>query len=285
MDEPGRAAGGTTAATRVADLLLLFADGPGPLGVSEISRRLRLSKAVVHRILQSLAARALLTPSDGGYRLGPALVALGARAVASNDLRRVALPVLRRLQSATGETATVSALIGLRRVYLDQVVSHSEIKMTVEVGRPFPLHAGASGRVILAFGNAELRHGVLDEALEPLTARTITDRSELEESLATTVADGYATSLGERQHGAGSVAAAVFGVDGAVTGSISACGPVDRFHTETVTRLAPQVTAAAAQVSTLLGAPQLAEAVSALPHAAGASRNRGARTGMQSSAR
>src|ERR687895_1337186 len=43
---------GTEAATRVADVLLLFASGPAALGVSGISRRLGLSKTVVHRILR-----------------------------------------------------------------------------------------------------------------------------------------------------------------------------------------------------------------------------------------
>ena len=51
---------GTETAARVADVLLLFTRGPAALGVSEIARQLGLSKAVVHRILQSLASRSLV---------------------------------------------------------------------------------------------------------------------------------------------------------------------------------------------------------------------------------
>ena len=114
---------GTEAATRVADVLLLFTDGPDSWGVSAIARELGLSKAVVHRILQTLVDRQLLAPNahTRGYQLGAASAALGARALRESDLRRAAMPVLRRLQTLTGETTTVSALVPDGRVYLDQV--------------------------------------------------------------------------------------------------------------------------------------------------------------------
>ncbi len=52
---------GTETAGRVIDVLLLFTDGPDELGVSRIARELGLSKAVVHRILQTLVARGMVT--------------------------------------------------------------------------------------------------------------------------------------------------------------------------------------------------------------------------------
>lgn len=247
---------GTEAAARVADVLLLFTAGPGPLGISDAARRLGLSKAVVHRIMRSLTSRGLVTADahDGTYVLGPAAVALGVRALRDVDLRSTALPLLRRLQAATGETTTVSALVGARRVYLDQVESHSEIKMTVELGRAFPLHAGASGRVILAFAPDELRRQVLDGPLDRMTPTTPVEPSVLAAGLAQIATDGVAVSYGERQRGAGSVAAPVFGIDGGVVGAISACGPADRFDAATVERLKPRVAAAAAAVSERLDA-------------------------------
>src|SRR3712207_585518 len=143
----------TTLFRSVADVLLAFLDGPRRLGVSAVARELGLSKAVVHRILQTLVNRGLLLPDvdTREYHLGPAAAAIGARALRESDLRTVALPVLRELQQATGETTTVSARVPGGRVYLDQVESAREIKMTVELGRRFPLHAGGSSTCILAF--------------------------------------------------------------------------------------------------------------------------------------
>lgn len=248
-------AGGTAAADRVADVLLAFAGAEGALGVSEISRRLGLSKAVVHRILRSLVSRRLLAfdETGGGYRLGSAAATLGARAVRDMNLREHALPFLHRLREESGETATVSELVGVSRVYLDQVPSPREIKMTVELGRPFPLHAGASSRAILALGPPDLRDQILGGPLEALTPQTIVDRQSLAAELARNAREGVTESYGERQPGAASVAAPLLAADGYAIGAISVCGPVDRFDEGVVRWLRPRVLEASREASLGLG--------------------------------
>ncbi|SNT55106.1 DNA-binding transcriptional regulator, IclR family [Asanoa hainanensis] len=246
---------GTEAATRVADVLLLFTDGPDFLGVTAIARSLDLSKAVVHRILQTLVERRLLVsdPASRGYQLGPAAAALGARALRESQLRTVAMPVLRELQLATGETTTVSARVHSGRVYLDQVESTREIKMTVEVGRRYPLHAGSSSTCILAFLPDAEREAVLRADLPTLTSRTTTDHDLLRIRLAEIRETGVAGSDGERQEGAGSVASPVFGIDGTVIGAISVCGPAHRVDADARERYGPLVREAADRISRALG--------------------------------
>ncbi|MEO6018951.1 MAG: IclR family transcriptional regulator [Knoellia sp.] len=247
---------GTETATRVADVLLLFTDGPDSLGVSAIARSLGLSKTVVHRTLSSLVGRGFLVndPRTRAYVLGPSLASLGARALRESGLRSAALPVMRRLQSLTGETVTVSARVPGGRVYLDQVESTREIKMTVELGRRFPLHAGSSSTCILAFlPNAERDTYLGGQPLEPLTSRTITDAEALRERIASVRATGVAQSDGERQAGAGSIASPIFAVDGEVVGSLSICGPADRMHAEARAELLPLLRRASDEVSRALG--------------------------------
>lgn len=245
---------GTESAARVADVLLTVATSPDPIGVTHISRALGLSKAVVYRILQSLESRHLVRFHEGErvYGLGRSALALGARALRQQDLRAAALPILRRLQKLTGETTTVSALTGTSRIYLDQVVSNRELKMMVEIGRAFPLHAGSSSKAILAFAPADLREHVLDNELTQLTTRTIVDTRSLEEELDRIARMGVAVSRGERQHGAGSVAAPIFGPDEDVVGSISVCGPINRFDSQTFRRYAPLVKKAAQDISNVV---------------------------------
>lgn len=246
---------GTETAARVADVLLLFTDGPDSWGVSAIARQLGLSKAVVHRILQTLVDRRLLVPDPRtrGYQLGPATAALGARALRESGLRQAAIPVLRRLQQLTGETTTVSALVPDGRVYLDQVASTNEVKMTVEVGRRFPLYVGSSSTCILAFLPRDQQEAVLNGPLESLTSRTVTDRSVLEARLEEIRQVGFAHSDGERQVGAGAVAAPVFGVDGSAVGAISVCGPLPRFDQESRDRIVPHLLKASREISRALG--------------------------------
>lgn len=223
--------GGTEAADRVADVLLLFARSDEPLGVSRIARDLDLSKAVVHRILRSLSSRSLLQPVPGraGHVLGPAAAGLAIRAWSQLDVRSVAAPVLRTLRDRTRETTTLSILVGDQRVYLDQFESPQEVKMVVEIGPRFPLHAGASSRVILA----HLPQPYVDKAVAELRQRDASyDVGGYLAGLERIRRDGYGVSLNERNTGAASIAAPFFDAAGNVLGSVSASGPVFRYSDE-----------------------------------------------------
>lgn len=247
-DVPRETPGGTEAADRVADVLLLFARSDDPLGVSRIARSLSLSKAVVHRILQSLASRSLVQPVPGGsaYVLGPAAAGLAARAWSQLDVRSVASPVLRRLRDQTRETTTLSVLVGNQRIYLDQFESPQEIKMVVEIGPRFPLHSGASSRAILA----HLPQPVVDEAVRQLAhIRPDLDVDAYVADLDEVRRRGWAASLNERGTGAASIAAPFFDAAGHVLGSVSASGPVFRYTGETDEEQARLVVAAAKEIT------------------------------------
>lgn len=246
---------GTEAASRVVDVLLLFTEGADVLGVTEIARRLGLSKAVVHRILRSLLGRGLVVtdPRTRAYRLGPAAAALGARALRDSDLRRAGHPVIRALAQSTGETTTLSALVPGGRVYIDQMPSHQEIKQTVELGRRYPLHAGSSSKCILAFLPEPVREEIIGGPLLMVTDRTVVDRGRLRATLVRIRREGHTSSTGERQVGACSVAAPVFSMDGEVVGAMSVCGPLPRFDRVARERFTPMIVAAADQVSRALG--------------------------------
>lgn len=251
---PVNGTSGTEAVTRAADVMLLFLHAP-TLGVRDIARQLGISKSVVHRILRSLASRQLLEldPDQGGYRPGPALAALGARSRRGLDLRREAVPVLQMMQQETGETATLSVLVGQARVFLDQVQSPHEVRMTVELGRAFPLNAGASSRAILAFADDDLRRRSLAAPLARITATTPVDGDRIAADLREIGRTGVAVSFGERQAGSAAIAAAVIGPEGVAIGAVAVCGPAYRFDEEAVRRHARVVKRAARALSRQVG--------------------------------
>ena len=246
---------GTEGAARVVDVLLLFLDESNAIGVSQVSRHLGLSKAVVHRIFRSLVAKDMVVqdPETKLYTLGPAAAAIGARAFRDSDLRQIASPILSALRDTTGETATLSEFIGHERAYIEQFPSPQEIKMLVEIGRRFPLHAGSSSKAILSFLQLEEQQFVIDGTLARLTAETVVDREQLTADLRAIHSQGYAVSRGERQRGAGAVASPLFNYRGQVVGAISVCGPADRFSQSVVDSLIPLVLAAARKISLGLG--------------------------------
>ena len=220
---------------RAVEVLFLFAGSAGSLGVTEISRELGVSKAVVHRILASLCERSLLVADPGTrrYGLGPAVMELAAAYRDQLDVRTLAIDEMRRLSAETDETATLSVRYGSRRVYVDQVTPPREVKMTVPVGGSFPLHAGASSKAFLAWlAEAEIDRYLADDPLDALTDATVVSPDELRAELERIRVQGYAVSFGERQDDAGSVAAPILDHNSEPVAVVSVCGPVYRFRSK-----------------------------------------------------
>jgi len=202
------------------------------LGVTEIARELQLSKAVVHRVLITLVSRDYLQVDANSrrYRLGPMALVLGSAYLSQLDLRTLALPRLQELSDRTGETATFSLRNGWSRMYVDQITPDREIKMSVAIGKAYPLHAGSSSKTFLAFLPAEEQERYLREReLTPMTDTTIIDPDRLRAELKEVRTRGYAISLQERQAGAASIAAPILDRHGRPIAAISVCGPVERF--------------------------------------------------------
>jgi DNA-binding IclR family transcriptional regulator len=124
--------------------------------------------------------------------------------------------------------------------------------MTVDLGRRWPLHAGSTGKAILAFASDDLRRQVLDNPMSALTTETMTDRDVLTQELEKIREQGYATSRGERQPGAASAAAPIFGPRGLVVGAVSLCGPADRVPPSVMAAFGHRTAEAADDVSRLL---------------------------------
>jgi DNA-binding IclR family transcriptional regulator len=235
----------------VLDVLSACTETPDRIGVTELATRVGLSKTVVFRILRTLVSRGFLSYVEDGrhYRLGPAAFQLGARMLAGADLRSVALPVMRELRDRTGESVALAVLLDDANTYIDQVPSTDEVRMTVEIGRAFPLNAGAQGKVTLAFASPQVRTRVLGRPLDRMTGNTVVDRSALERELDEIRLAGTAISRGERLDGAAAVAAPILGADGYAAGSIAIYGPAARFDRDSVPRFRALVSEGAMRIS------------------------------------
>lgn len=218
---------------RAVDLLLHIAASPGPdFGITELAEDLSMSKAAVHRVLASLKGRGLIEVDERTrrYSLGVGALRLGLAYLDRIDVRRMGRPALEELSRRTNETATLSVLLGgHERIYVDQVTPEREVIMSVTMGEPYPLHAGASGRAFLAFLAEDARERYMsDGSLQALTDETLTDREALSAVLDEVRSKGWALSTGERKAGASSVAAPVLSHDGFPVAVVSVCGPKER---------------------------------------------------------
>ncbi len=238
VEKQNKKSGGETIAgiERSVEILSLFAvKGVKDLGVTEIADQLSLSKAVVHRVLASFKAADFVEQDDKTqrYRLGMRTLQIGMAYIEGLDAVEMARDTLPTLVELTQETATVSVRSGSRRVYVAQSTPSTDIKMVVTIGSAHPLHAGASSKALLAFMPSDFQEMYLEQyKLEPLTDLTLTTANAVREELAQVRDAGYALSLGERQNGAGSVAAPILDHTGQPVASVSVCGPVQRFESE-----------------------------------------------------
>lgn len=227
------------------------------MGVSDIARHVDLSKATVHHLLATLESRRFVMREVGSarYRLGWALYEMGTAVVRNVDLSRAARPYLDRLAEQTGESVLLGILDGDAVLYLDRGEAPAGLRMTANAGRRSPLHATASGKVLLAFAaDPELIERIITGPLPQLTRTTITDPATLRQEVAHVHQTGYATCWQEREVGLCSLAVALRDYTGAAVGSLAIAGPATRLTTRTLQAHLRPLQATAHQIEVHLGA-------------------------------
>jgi DNA-binding IclR family transcriptional regulator len=130
-----------------------------------------------------------------------------------------------------------------------QVDSTYLIGGTNWVGLSVPLHCSALGKVLLAYGAAQLPAG----KLERRTDKTITTEAALRADLASVRARGYAVTDEELEFGLTTVAAPVHGYDGAVVAALSVSAPTTRMTRDGLMVAAEHCLQQAAGLSAVLG--------------------------------
>ena len=243
------------AVDKALDILDVFKEHPRR-GVAELARGTGLTRSRVMRLAGTLEARGYLSwEADGGdYRLGARLMALGKAFERHNGLIALARPILRGLVDDTGETASLYGADGLDRVVLAQEPGTRQVRYAVPEGERDALHAGAAGKVLLAFASEAVRARIFEGApLARLTPATVVDQARLRDELSMIRRLGCGESAGERVADAWSTAAPVFDDSGRVNAAIGIAGPISRFTPDLRSHCRDQVVAAANTLSGCLG--------------------------------
>jgi IclR family transcriptional regulator, acetate operon repressor len=252
---------GTQAADRAAQLLVEITRHGTPVSFAELAAASGLAKSTASRLLAALERNGLVRRDDSGrFAPGEVFVSYAWRGDAEADMVSIAQPVLAELGEQTGETIN----LGVPRhgglvEQIAQVDSTYLIGGTNWVGLAVPVHCAALGKVLLAFGAAELPAG----RLERRTPRTITSRSALAAELAAVRERGYAVTTEELEPGLIAVAAPVISGAGVVA-ALSVSGPAGRLNGRTLTHAAASCMSAARALSVTLGySPREASAAGA----------------------
>jgi IclR family acetate operon transcriptional repressor len=165
----------------------------GPLGVSDLARRLELPKSTVHRTLTTLRSAGWLR-QDGRSRWAITLrcAGIGRNVIREQDVRPIASPIANELRDRTHETVRYFLIEGDRIVLLGGAESdHAVRPFESEMTNATVLHATALGRATLATMSDEQLQTVLARPLGPVTARTLTDPSALRAEIEATRRRGW----------------------------------------------------------------------------------------------
>lgn len=231
---------------RILRVLSEFAERPrGTFGITELSRRLGLTKNMVFRALATLINEGYVVrdPTGTRYALGYRVFELCTAEFEPPDIRTLCAPFVRRLHDLTGETVLLSIRVGDSSVVIDGIEGRGPLLSRVTHGRAIPLHAGPGSRAILSFlPDLEIQRYL--ETRSPLTRftpTTIVDREALWSDIETVRERGYAVGYKDHLTGVLGVAFPVFDADGRVQGAISVGGPEDQMDNETIAAFVPAI--------------------------------------------
>jgi IclR family transcriptional regulator, KDG regulon repressor len=240
---------------RAASLLRSFSATEPELTIGELARRSNLPRSTVHRLVVNLVHLGFLTRDARSerYRLGLLLAELGTIALSRMGLREKARPIMERLAEETGEVVCLAVLEHNRSVYVEVVEGRHGLRLRASVGSTAPLHASATGTVLMAYmPEAEVRRIAAETGLPKLTSRTLFQVEPLLERLAEIRGRGFSIDEGESEEGLTGLAAPVRSPGGAVEAALVIAGPGARVLADNARRWAPVVVAAANDISASL---------------------------------
>ncbi len=230
--------------------------GEDELGVTELSKRLKLHKNNVFRVLATLESRGYIeqNKSTENYRLGTRCLQLGQTYIHHMGLLRQARPIMAEVVKECYESAYVAVMRKGMVVPLDSVEADQPVRIVSHIGESLPLHCTAVGKAHLAFEPEEELQTFLPEGLQRYTDKTITDRNALIEHLKSIAHGGYSIECGEYLSDVHAIAVPIRDYTRSVVGSLAISGPAYRISDERIeTEIVPLMMRAGRELSNRLG--------------------------------
>lgn len=242
----------TPALDRALALLEFISAHSEGVTTAGIRKALGFTSNLVFRLTKALVVHGYIERDLTGTRfvLSQKLLQLAQPKREVRSLGQLAWPMLSWLRDATGESAHIGIRSGLECVVLERAIGMHLFKFYVESGARGPLHAGAPGKVLLAWlPEDELERTLSEMPFERLTANTIISQEAFVRQLAEVRRRGYAMDQGETLEGLHCLGAPVWNAEGRVTASVWITSPAPRLDEEAARAHAPFVIEAARRIS------------------------------------
>jgi DNA-binding IclR family transcriptional regulator len=185
---------------RAVQVIEILAASHTGFSLAEISRQTSIPKSSLFRILAALEQHSIVIQDHDRkiFKLGMKLLDWGNAALEKIDLKTVVHPHLVRMAHETRESYYLAILDSYEVIIIDRADTPEIWAMVARLGQRSPVHATASGQVLIADLNKELLERILERGgLKKFTPRTITSAARLRKRLKEVQHDGYSVADAE----------------------------------------------------------------------------------------
>ncbi|MFO8127524.1 IclR family transcriptional regulator C-terminal domain-containing protein [Yoonia sp.] len=222
--------------------------------LSEVATETGNTRAGARRILLTLVREGYAVADGRLFDLTPQVLELGFSVLSSKGAWDIARPFIEHLSADIRESVSAAVLDDYSVVYVSGTQFHRVISVGITVGRRFPAHATATGRVLLSSLPDEQWPEMLDAiTLTRMTDRTVTDKKEFAKILEHVRKQGWALVNQELEVGLMSIAVPVYRTSGSIIGAINVGIPTLRMTPEgMVDEILPKLQATVEDISNAL---------------------------------
>jgi IclR family acetate operon transcriptional repressor len=246
--------GSVRAVERSLRVLEALSRRPDGAAASDLARTLGLPVSTTHRLLVTLQGRGFATCSRGTalWRIGRMAFFVGSAFSPDGDLTPYALPVIRELGRASGETINLGRIEGGKVVFLARFDPRAG-QCSSPPPSNVPAHCSSIGKAILGSSEDAAVLPPLAGPLPRLTPNSIRAPSELFRQLGVARTAGFAVDDEENTVGLRCVAAPIFDERGRPVAAISVAAPVTRLSRDELPTKGMIVARAARRITSVLG--------------------------------
>ncbi|MFT4084847.1 MAG: IclR family transcriptional regulator [Nocardioides sp.] len=199
-----------------------------PMSVRELSEETGLARQTAYRIVATMMAARWVQREGEHYRTSPRIWSLAAQSFSFVGLRDAHAETLRQLAQTYGESVHLAVYDSGSVVYIDKADGSHPVGSYTTLGGRAPAYCVATGKLLLAFAEANVVDEVIAAGLERHSPLTVTEPAALRFELAQVHRDGYAVNRGEWRLGVAGVAVPVRSPFNEVVAAIGFSGPSNR---------------------------------------------------------
>ncbi len=239
----------------VLNILEVFLNVSGEMGISELANLVCLDNSTVHRICHTLVERGYLYQKKkrGKYSAGTKFLQFQNAETYLRRIKDTAFPHLKKLSANASESVHIGIWDGNKVVVITNIFTDKRLQAMPALGEKPQLHCSSLGKLLLAYMQEEAIEGIFyGSKMHAFTENTITDFEHLKRELARIKQEEVAFDDEETEIGLRAVAAPVKDDRGNVLAAVGVLGPSIRISKLRMSELAPMIKNCASEISRAL---------------------------------